>query len=116
MTNWIVKNSFQRTIFDKDLSIIESWNDILFLYSKIINDKELYKKNYFFFVSSINSPFSKEEILECLDFVFDILSTEDFIKSLTKDDKQNFTQLFLEIKSSVLKDIGDIFFTSLNEL
>lgn len=115
MSKWTIKNSFHKTIFEWDFSIIESWNDVVFLYSKIVNDQKIYKENYLFFSSSTNSPFSKDEILTCLEFTFDLLSNDDFGKSLTKEDKMKFYDLFLEIQSDVLNDNGDTFTTAVNE-
>lgn len=112
MNNWVITNSFHKVIFSIDLSTIDSWNDILFLYSKISNDKKIYQNNYLFFVSSTNSPFSREEILDCLNFVFEILNDDGFSKALTKEDKIKFHDLFSEIKSEILHDKSDTFSTS----
>ena len=112
MNNWVIKNSFHKVIFSIDLGIIDLWNDILFLYSKISNDKKIYQNNYLFFISSSNSPFSREEMLDCLNFVFEILKDDGFIKSLTKEDKVKFYDLFSEIKLELLKDKSDTFSTS----
>ena len=113
MNNWIIKNSFHTIIFSSDLSVIDSWNDILFLYSKLLNDKKMYQNNYLFFLSSTNSPFSKEEILNCLDYSFEILTNDAFIKSLTKEDEIKFYDLFFTAKSAILNDKGDTFSTSI---
>ena len=113
MNKWTIKNSFQKPLLQRDFLIIELWNDIVFLYSKIENDQDIYKKNYLFFYSSTHSPFSKDEILNCLEFTFELLSTDDFNKTLTKEDKLNFYDLFLEIQSAVLNDNGDTFTTSI---
>jgi len=115
MIMWTLKNSFHKSIFEWDLDIIESWNNVVFLYSKIMNDEEIYKQNYLFFSSSTNSPFSKEEILSCLEFTFEMLSNDEFNKTLTKEDKLNFYDLFLEIQSIILADNGDTFTTSISE-
>lgn len=116
MSKWKITNSFHKTIFEWDFSIIESWNDVVFLYSKIVNDQDIYKKSYLFFSSSTHSPFSKNEIIECLQFAFEMLGSDDFNKSLTKADKLNFYNLFLEIQSAVLNDKGDTFTTSVEML
>lgn len=113
MNNWVIINSFHKVIFNIDLAVIDLWNDILFLYSKISNDKKVYQKNYLFFVSSTNSPFSREEILDCLDFTFEMLNDDEFIKSLTKEDKIKFYDLFSEIKSKTIHDQSDNFSTSI---
>lgn len=113
MNKWTIKNSFQKTLFQRDFSTIESWNDIVFLYSKIENDEDIYKNNYFFFSFSTHCPFSKDEILNCLEFTFELLSRDDFNKTLTKEDKLNFYDLLLEIQSIILNDNGDTFTTSL---
>lgn len=115
MSKWTLKNSFHKKIFECDLSTIESWNDIVFLYSKIMNDENIYKKNYLFFSSSANAPFSKDEILNCLDFSFEMLMNDEFSKSLTKEDKINFFDLFLGIQSDIKKDSGDTFSSSITE-
>lgn len=115
MSKWNLKNSFHKVIFDSELSVIESWNNVVFLYSKIMNDEEIYKKNYLFFSSSTNSPFAKEELLDCLEFTFELLSNDEFNKALTKEDNLNFYDLFLEIQSVVLHDNGDTFSTSITE-
>lgn len=115
MSNWTILNSFHKTIFEWDFSIIESWNDIVFLYSKLMNDEEIYKKNYLFFSSSTHSPFSKDEILNCLEFTFEILSNDDFNKTLSKEEKMKYYDLFLEIKSIILNSNGDTFTTSIIE-
>lgn len=113
MSMWTLKNSFHKSIFEWDQDIIESWNNVVFLYSKIMNDEEIYKNNYLFFSSSTNSPFSKAEILNCLEFTFELLSNDEFSKSLTKEDKLNFYDLFLEIQSIILADNGDTFVSSI---
>lgn len=115
MSKWTLNNSFHKSIFEWDMAVIESWNDVVFLYSKIMNDQEIYKKNYLFFSSSTNAPFSKAEILNCLEFTFEMLSNDDFNKSLTKEDKMNFYDLFLAIQSIVLGDNGDTFSSSIVE-
>lgn len=116
MSKWTLNNSFHKTIFEWDLAIIESWNDVVFLYSKITNDEEIYKSNYLFFSSSTNAPFSKDEILNCLEFAFEILGNDEFNESLTKEDKLNFYDLFLEIQSVVKNDNGDTFLSSISEI
>jgi hypothetical protein len=114
MIKWKLNNSFHKSIFERDMAIIESWNDVVFLYSKIMNDQSIYKKNYLFFSSSINAPFSKIEILNCLEFTFEMLSNDEFSKSLTKEDKLKFFDLFLEIQSLILADNGDTFSSSIS--
>ena len=116
MSKWNLKNSFHKSIFEWDLASIESWNDIVFLYSKIINDKKNNKKNYLFFSSSTNAPFSKDEIMNCLEFPFELLSNDDFNNSFEKEDRLKFYDLFLEIQSTVLSDNGETFTTSINEV
>ncbi len=116
MSNWTLINSFHKTIFEWDFSIIESWNDIVFLYSKIMSDEDIYKKNYLFFSSSTYSAFSKLEVLNCLEFTFELLSNDDFIKTLTKEDKLNFYDLFLKLQSQIKNDNGDTFTTAISEI
>ena len=113
MNSWVINNSLQKQIFIVELSIIESWNDVLFLYSKICTDPAVYKNNYLFFGSSTNSPFSKSELLVCLETAFETLDMDDFSKSLTKEDKRLYYELFLEIKNAVMKDPGLTFSTSI---
>lgn len=113
MSKWTLKNSFHKAIVECDSELIESWNDVVFLYSKIMNDESIYKKNYLFFSSSTNAPFSKDEILSCLDFAFEMLMNDEFSKSLTKADKINFFDLFLGIQSDIKKDSGDTFSSSI---
>lgn len=116
MSKWIIKNSFQKEIFDLELSKIESWNDVIFLYSKIQNDSEIYQNNYLFFVSSTNSPFSKDEILNSLQFALDILSKPEFKVSLSKEDIIEYYDSLTDLKARVIKDSGDTFYTSIKDI
>ena len=114
MSRWVIQNSFKKIIFSSKLETIETWNNVIFLYSKITNDPEIYNNNYLFFASSTNSPFSKDEILECVGFTFLILNNGDFVKSLTKEDRLNFSTLFFELKSNILSEQGDSFTSSIH--
>ncbi|MBY0413810.1 MAG: hypothetical protein K2Q18_06580 [Bdellovibrionales bacterium] len=112
MSQWIIKNSFQKTIFEEDLITIESWNDVVFYYSKIVNDNTIYTKNYFFFLTSSNAPFSKDECLRCLDFSFDLFHNNAFCSSMSKEDANKFSTLMIEIKNAITKDSCETFFTT----